>query len=330
MSRSGPIGQLGMKPSARRQASDEQMPAQPITQPSPHWPPPYSDAPTQRGHSQAPAQGYYFPQPGADGDAAQGYAPQAPLPFNRFPPVPEADAGRGFAPQASAHQLPFNRFPPIPADPDPNYGYAPQDSEPQQPPFSFPHAAPPQQPESAGPPWSQQAGHQGGQQADPRGFDLGNYMSAPGQGYAQSDPGHFQPQQQEPPPFAAPQGYGETDAEFDEALAEDEEEPRRGRRGLLIVAALVGAIGLGGGMAYGYKTLFPSRTGPAPLIKDTQGPSKSKPEIADGRGFPHTDKKLLNRLGDEAGAPGAAAQPRPAQRTRPKTAPATIPTRRAG
>ena len=71
----------------------------------------------------------------------------------------------------------------------------------------------------------------------------------------------------------------------------------------MIVAALVGAIGLGGGMAYGYKTLFPSRTGPAPLIKDTQGPIKSKPEVADGKGFAHTDKKLLNRLGDDAGAP---------------------------
>ena len=93
-------------------------------------------------------------------------------------------------------------------------------------------------------------------------------------------------------------------------MAEDEEEPRRGRRGLMIVAALVGAIGLGGGMAYGYKTFFPSRTGPAPVIKDTQGPTKSKPEVADGKGFPHTDKKLLNRLGDETG-PLPAARPPP-------------------
>src|SRR5258708_35145531 len=96
-------------------------------------------------------------------------------------------------------------------------------------------------------------------------------------------------------------------------MAEDEEEPRCGRRGLMIVAALVGAIGLGGGMAYGYKTFFPSRSGPAPLIKDTQGPIKSKPEVADGKGFPHTDKKLLNRLGDEAGTPRAGAAPDTAQ-----------------
>ena len=310
MSRSGPIGQAGMRQPARRQMSDDQHPAQAVTQP--HWPPQHAEpagqrGPQQQGYGQQPAPGYYFPQPGAEGEAAQAYAqhaPVQPMPLNRFPPAPEADAGRGFAPQASAQQLPFNRFPPPAADPDPNYGYAPQGSEQQQPPFSFPHTAQPQQPGSAGPPW----GQQGGQQADPRGYDLGNYMSAPGQqGYAQADGAHFQ---QEPPPFAAPQGYGETDAEFDEAMAEDEEEPRRGRRGLMIVAALVGAIGLGGGMAYGYKTFFPSRSsGPAPVIKDTQGPTKSKPEVADGKGFPHTDKKLLNRLGDEAGTTGAGAAP---------------------
>jgi hypothetical protein len=199
------------------------------------------------------------------------------------------------------HQLPFNRFP----EPDPNYGYAPQGAEQQPPPFGLPHAAQSHQPTSAPPHW----GQQGGQQADPRGFDLGNYMSGPGQqGYAQHEAAHFQPGH-EPPPFAAPQGYGETDAEFDEAMAEDEEEPRRGRRGLMIVAALVGAIGLGGGMAYGYKTFFPSRSGPAPVIKDTQGPVKSKPEVADGRGFPHTDKKLLNRLGDDSGPSAAGAAP---------------------
>ena len=43
------------------------------------------------------------------------------------------------------------------------------------------------------------------------------------------------------------------------------------------------------------------------MIKDTQGPIKSKPEVADGKGFPHTDKKLLNRLGDETGS-GSARQ----------------------
>ncbi len=80
------------------------------------------------------------------------------------------------------------------------------------------------------------------------------------QGFAQPEAAPFQGQH-EPPPFAAPQGYGETDAEFDEATAEEEEEPRRGRRGLMIVAALVGAIGLGGGMAYAYKVALPGAHG---------------------------------------------------------------------
>ena len=77
----------------------------------------------------------------------------------------------------------------------------------------------------------------------------------PGQHHADVDPGTL-PRQHDPARFDAPHGYGETDADFDEIMAEDEEEPRRGRRGLMIVAALVGAIGLGGGMAYTYKTFF--------------------------------------------------------------------------
>ena len=327
MSRSGPIGTRG---GAARRLPDDQ--AQPITQPSPQWPPQYGDPgqrapqqqaygqppparwpladdqqptqaaaqphwppPQQQGFAQPAGQGYYFPQAGAEGENPQGYPPQAahqasvhPLPFNRFPPAPEADAGRGFAPapQPSAHQLPFNRH--APPAPEADYGYAQQGAE-QQPGFGFP---------------------QGGQPADPRGFDLGNYMSAPGQqGYAQAEAGHFQAQH-EPPGFAAPQGYAETDGEYDESMPLEEEEPRRGRRGLMIVAALVGAIGLGGGMAYGYKTFFPTRTGPTPVITNTQGPTKSKSDGQDGKRFTDTDKKLLNRLGDETG-PSTAGGPPP-------------------
>ena len=257
-----------MRAAARRPIPDEP-PTQPITQPSPHWPPPYGEAPGQRAVQPPgfgpPAQGYHFPQGAGEGGGAPGFAAQAPqhptaqqpLPFNRFPPPPEAAPGFGYAQGAEP------------------YGFA---------------NAPPQQ-------------QQWPQQGDARNFDLGSYMSAQDQGYG-ADVGQL-----EPPPFAAaPHGYGE-EAEYDETMLEDEEEPRRGRRSLLIVAALVGAIGLGGGMAYAYKMFFPARTGPAPLIKDTQGPIKSKPEVADGRGFPHTDKKLLNRLSDETGHQGVAAAP---------------------
>jgi hypothetical protein len=139
---------------------------------------------------------------------------------------------------------------------------------------------------------------------------MGGYAPADQQGYAQhGDAADFQ-HQHEAGLFGSPQhGYAETDSEFDEPYGEEEEAATPRRRGLLIVAALVGAIGLGGGMAYTYKTFFATRAGPAPLVKDTQGPTKSKPQIADGRGFPHTDKKLLNRLGEEGNQPPAAAVP---------------------
>jgi SPOR domain len=261
MSRSGPTGQLGMKPQPRRSAADDllrlQQNAQPITQPSQHWPP-------QQGYGQQPAPAYHFPQ--SEADAAQGYGQAAPGQSLPFPP------------QNSAQQQPFNRYPQPAPDPEANFGYGQQGQS------------------GSAPPW--------GQQPDPRGYDLGSYMSSPGQGYGQSDPAHFQPP--EASQFGAPHGYGETDAEFDEAMDEDEEEPRRGRRGLMIVAALVGAIGLGGGMAYAYKTIFPSRSGPTPVITNTQGPTKSKSDGQDGKRFADTDKKLLNRLGDE-GAPAAPA-----------------------
>jgi hypothetical protein len=49
------------------------------------------------------------------------------------------------------------------------------------------------------------------------------------------------------------QGYNDTD-DFGDGYYEDEE-PRRGKRWLLIVAALVGAIGVGGALAYTYRSI---------------------------------------------------------------------------
>ena len=86
-------------------------------------------------------------------------------------------------------------------------------------------------------------------------------------------------------------------------LAEEEEQPRRGRRGMMIAAALVGAIGLGGALAYTYKTFVASSGGRAPVIKAADfGPNKVKPVVQDGKSFPNTDKKLLNRLGEDGSA----------------------------
>ncbi len=124
----------------------------------------------------------------------------------------------------------------------------------------------------------------------------------PGQHHADLDPGAL-PRQHDPARFEFPHGYGENDADYDEILAEEEEQPRRGRRGMMIAAALVGAIGLGGALAYTYKTFFAASSGPAPRITaSNSGPNKVKPVVPDGKSFPNTDKKLLNRLGEEESA----------------------------
>jgi len=212
--------------------------------------------------------------------------------------------------QGYGHQPPFGQQHGHPQDqgqtyhfpqsvePDPNYGYAPQ-AQPraQSLPFSqFPA------PSAPGYPGAQQQG-------DPNNYDLGSYMPASQQGYAQAEPAHYQ-HGHDPGQFgAAQQAYAEGDVEYDDGHGE-EEEPRRGRRGMMIVAALVGAIGLGGAMAYGYKSLFASSGAQAPVVKAADvGSHKSRPEAPGGKEFGHTDKKLINRLGEDGRAVAPAADP---------------------
>jgi len=160
--------------------------------------------------------------------------------------------------------------------PGQGYYFPPPEQAPAQPPFG---QFPPAQQVPYPPPHQEWA-----QQPDPRGYDLGNYMPADTPAYAPGQPQH---------------GYGESDSDFDD-MVEDDEEPRRGRRALMIVAALVGAIGLGGGLAYTYKTFVASKAGRPQLIKTADfGPNKVKPAVPGGKEFAHTDKKLVNRLGDD-------------------------------
>jgi hypothetical protein len=170
-----------------------------------------------------------------------------------------------------------------PPEPEPNYGYNQQPLPPQQ---------------------------QWGQQADPRAYDLSSYLPPGGQPYAQAGPG----------PFAQPvhhqqQGYVETDAEYSDEFFEDEE-PRRGRRWIFIVAALVGAIGVGGALAYTYRSLIAPGSGRVPLVK-ADPKVKVRPENPGGKEFAGVDKKLPNRLG-EGTAPRAAPPPEPEQEAAPE------------
>ena len=223
------------------------------------------------------------PPEGAD-PLQQGYAPHAPLGAPQqhsqgyyFPQPVEPDRHPGYAVQPVSQTLPFDRLQPPSGQPQATQWDGQHDSD---------------------------AGH----------YDLGSYLPAGGdpRGYAQPEAAPFQPSDS---PFrhhygrSGEDGYADPDGEY-EAMGDEEEEPRRGRRGLVIAGALIGAIGLGGAMAYTYKTFIATPTR-APVVKVTDaGPNKVKPSLSGGKEFAHTDKKLLNRLDEEAGAQRAAGDDR--------------------
>lgn len=80
---------------------------------------------------------------------------------------------------------------------------------------------------------------------------------------------------------------------------EDDEEPRRSGRMFLIAGALIGAIAVGGGLAYGYKILLGpagQSDGKPPVVTSGAHPTKVRPEEPGGRQFSHTDSKIMDRL----------------------------------
>jgi hypothetical protein len=122
---------------------------------------------------------------------------------------------------------------------------------------------------------------QWGQPADQRGYGVASYLPA------------------DPPPFQqtshSQQSYGEPD--YADEFYEDEE-PRRGTRWLLIAVALVGAIGVGGALAYTYRSLIASNSGGrVPVVKNEPNAVKVRPEQRGGREFPGSDRKLPNQAG---------------------------------
>jgi hypothetical protein len=114
---------------------------------------------------------------------------------------------------------------------------------------------------------------------DQRGYDLANYLPAEGQPPYQQTAHHQH-------------GYAEPDADYGDEFYEDEE-PRHGRRWIFIAAALIGAIGIGGALAYTYRSLIAPNHGRVPLVKAERN-VKVKPEQRGGKEFPGADKKLPN------------------------------------
>lgn len=111
----------------------------------------------------------------------------------------------------------------------------------------------------------------------------------------------------------APQSYGgvqpglpgagqgaDGDYYADDYADDGELETRRGPRAIVIVGALLAAIGLGGGLAYGYKSLTSNGgSGKLPILRADGAPVKALPADPGGKQVAHTDKKFLNRLAED-------------------------------
>lgn len=213
----------------------------------------------------------------------------------------------------------------------PNYTQPPQRQPQASPSFSQPQRAPDygtSQPQpTRSPQWP-------AREPEPRGFDAGGF-GAPQPSYqaqqpANSAPSFGQQQYHENELSAAdwagphdsfghdpyqqqnqhgdPQlGFGQADGgelepvyNDEEYEYEDEEVAPRSRRPIMILAALIGAIAIGGGVAYGYKKLTGGShpEGEPPVIKSDDYAAKTKPADAGGKQFPYSDTKIMGRLGD--------------------------------
>ncbi len=128
--------------------------------------------------------------------------------------------------------------------------------------------------------------------------DLQGYAQQP-QGYDQrfeQSPGYDQRFGQPDPGFqdGAIQGGGMDIVAADAAL-----EPTRSRRGLIVIGALVAAIGIGGALGFAYKYSNDSGTrlaGDPPMIKASKTPSKEAPGKAGGKAFANQENSIYTRL----------------------------------
>jgi hypothetical protein len=305
------------------QAPYGQQPGYPAQQhPQQNWQPPgYPQAQPPQAGQQGNPQAYYFPpqpvhpqaypeQTQAQHDPnQQAYPPQQGYqpPFEPYPTAPAAPGLSSYAPPAP-HAQDYRQDPRTqdPRTQDPrnydfgNYAVA------RAPAAGFPQQVPGQpqhgyglDPNFGADPYAQQGQHPGYapdphqgqrypvQQQDPS-LEIGAYgrdgvhqaYAAQQHGYANPNDPNFQQDQAE----LDDEGY---DGEY-------EEEAPRGKRTLLVVAALIGAIGIGGGLAYGYKTF--GGGGKAQIAKIDQT-KQQKPIVASGgREFTNTNSKIPERL----------------------------------
>jgi SPOR domain len=293
--------------------------------------PPYGTDPNYgygQGYPAQPAYGQPPQQPqsyGAPAFAPQ-HVPQTQPPARQTQPAPhapyQADPRYGaYPPGYGASDVP-QTAPPTrpPAVPQQTAAYAPAyGNEPSQRGYQ-PAAAQP----GARDQWGQPTAPPN---LDPQGYDLGHYMPAT------SPPRGAEPQTQRPtaqsayapaPAWTPNEGFGQPTtgrpaapeyadpyaaveprpaqgASLEPAYSEEyedddyEEAPKRTRYGL-IAASLIGAIAVGGGLAYAYKAFVaPSQqVASTPVVKGGTGPVKVKPADPGGTKFANSDNKVMD------------------------------------
>lgn len=235
----------------------------------------YDVPPTQRPHMPAPQAQMPWPQTG------NGYPPQPQAPQylpQQHQPYPQPQYQQQPYQQPAPYQNEGHYYG---ASQDPQHGYA----------SAQPHHGYPQQADQGYPQQQPYPAQYHAPAADPRGYDLGAYSTAPAgyadvpptrpqapypqQGYASSEFGapnqHYGQQgQRNLAPHQGDEFHEDDDYEEDE---DDDLDPPRRFRFLKILASLVIAIGIGAGGAYTYKKYGLSPTsGNRPILARADAP----------------------------------------------------------
>ncbi len=325
----GPRHPAEPDPRTARAAPQGQRPVQPASYPQGGYPEHQGGAP---GYD--PQMGYHYPQNGeaspAQPNPRQGLsgldaASRQAQDYAAYP----SQTSFGQPQQPSYGQFQHSSYGQPQQQPGVSDGYRPAPS---------PFGAPSRQPDGLPDPRVAAAGYEqwqiGAPSQDPHGYDLGGYLpaSAP---HPAGMPLHTEPDAHLDPLQAewaagAQLGYSESGAPHDgyaggqmeyepvqggaleQSYAQDEgadydvDEPRRGSWALRIAGAIVVAIGLGYGLAQGYKLVAGSKPeGAPPVVRGDSAPSKTLPADPGGKQFAHADAKIMGRLGE--GPPGDAA-----------------------
>lgn len=325
----GPAGQY-QQHAPHQQAPHHQPSPQHPGHPAPAYP--QDGYPDQGAHFDP----FAAEQLGAQGYAPQQASPHAPQFEPYYPPQSGQPDQQGWEQQnqwdagqvAGAPDYDYQQQMPVDQDPvygqswghpDPNAGYdayqPPHQAEPQlrganydsgfaQPGYEQGYGYQAEQQGGPAPAW----GAQGYGEAPYPGESL-DYGQRPQDGFGNAssyaDPGLAhgyapEPGFGHPDGGALPDQYEQYDDDYaDEDMAYEDDAPRGRGRFVKIAAVLALAIGVGGGLVYGYGAVFgPSNSGNPPVVRTVGDPSKIKPEEPGGREFAHKDSKILGRLGD--------------------------------